>query len=139
MAYYKDITPSIRDGELVGYGSDEDLDAIKNSLKNLFLIREGEVPGKPHIGSPVGLFVFDNIGYFEERTIETAFANTVELFEPRVTVSSLSIETAPEYNTVTVYLEYFVTFRERTEFQTTRFSLAHNEMTSIRTRNSKGA
>ena len=134
MAYYTDISPKNDVSSQVGYVLVEDIEAVKNSLINLFTIEKGQVPGKPWLGSPITPFLFDNIGYFEERTIETSFRNTIKRFEPRVRVESLKVISSPEYNRISIYLEFFVLINNTKSFQNLRFSLAHNEMTNITTR-----
>jgi len=66
MAVYNDITPKYENRTNVGYNSVSDLDAINNSLKNLFTIELGEVPGKPWLGNPISIYLFDNIGFLKK-------------------------------------------------------------------------
>ena len=136
MAYYRDIIPKIRNNALLGYNLVEDLDAVKNSLINLFTIEKGEVPGKPWLGNPLSIFLFDNIGFFEERTMETAFKNTIDLYEPRVQVTKLTVTNSPEYNRISVFVQYVVLINNTETFDNIRITLAHNEMTNIDTRQS---
>lgn len=136
MAYYKDITARTNNNQLVGYDIVEDLEAVKNSLVNLFTIEKGEVPGKPWLGNPLSVFLFDNIGFFEERTMETSFKNTISLYEPRVRVQSLTVTNSPEYNRISIFVQYIVLINNTETFDNLRISLAHNEMTSIATRQS---
>lgn len=138
MAYYKDIKPKYSTEGQIGYSDSEDMEAIKNSLKNLFLIKKGEVPGKPWLGSPLTIFLFDNIGFFEEKTIKTSFTNTVETFEPRVKIINLTIDGNYEHNSLTINLDYYVIFSGENIYQNLRFSLSHNEMTNIDLRKTQG-
>lgn len=134
MAYYNDIKPKFSNDGIIGYDIVEDVEAVKNALINLFTIRKGEVPGKPWLGNPLSLFLFDNIGFFEQKTMETSFRNTISLYEPRVRISRLTVNTSPEYNRISIYLEFWVLINNRETFENLRISLAHNEMTSIATR-----
>jgi len=134
MSYYTDIVPKTNEEDVVGYKLIHDIDAVKNSLINLFTIRKGEVPGKPWLGSPLTPYLFDNIGFFEEKAIQTAFKNTVALYEPRVDIQSLRVVASPEYNRITVTIKFYVLINNTKTFENLRFSLAHNEMTSIVTR-----
>jgi len=134
MAYYRDLAPRKVNDKLVGYQVSEDLLAVKNSLRNLFSIRLGTVPGKPWLGNPIDVHVFDNIGFFEKRTIEDAFRNVIEKFEPRVEIASLGIEVSNEFQQVTVYMEYYVLIDSAEVYDNLRISLAQNEMTAIVTR-----
>lgn len=135
MAYYRDLSPRKVNDALVGYNVSEDLEAVKNSLKNLFSIRLGTVPGKPWLGNPIDIHIFDNIGFFEKRTIQDAFINVIEKFEPRVDISSIDIKVSDEFQQITVYMEYYVLIESAEVYDNLRISLAQNEMTSIITRN----
>jgi len=128
---YADITPKIKNGDQIGYSISTDLLAIQNSLKNLFTIELGEVPGKPWLGNPISLYLFDNIGHFEERAIETALRNVLEFYEPRVNLISIKIDKQDEYNSINIIIEYIIYIDNKEQFQTIDFSLAHNSMTSI--------
>jgi len=131
---YSDIVPRIANNKLIGYKTVTNADAIANSLRNLFLIRKGEVPGKPWLGNPVTVFLFDNIGYFEQQSIRTSFINTLQNFEPRIEVVSIDIKVEPAYNTVDMYLEYSILFGEKNKIENIRMTLAYNNMTTIQTR-----
>ena len=51
---YRDIKPKIDESKaLRGYNTVEDLEAIKNSLRNIFLVNKNECPGKPKFGNPL--------------------------------------------------------------------------------------
>ncbi len=139
MPYYKDIQPVYSMIGQIGYNNLEDLNAISNSLRNLFMIRQGEVPGKPWLGNNINSFLFENIGFFEEKSIKTSFANTVQSFEPRVLIKDLKVSSIPEKNETSVYLEYYVLIEDEQVFQTTSFSLNYNEMTNLTMRRLQGA
>lgn len=134
MATYTDITPKFSNNSLIGYDKVTDLEAINNSIMNLFSIQQGEVPGKPWLGSPISVFVFDNIGFFEEKQLETNLRNTLELYEPRVELIDLTIDSQPEYNSLNIDIQYVIIIDVEEIFETVSFSLAHNSMTSISTR-----
>ena len=136
MAYYTDIVPRVDGENLVGYGLVEDVDSVKNALINLFTIEKGEVPGKPWLGNPLSIFLFDNIGFFEQKTMETSFKNTIDLYEPRVQLEKLTVTPSPEYNRITIYLEFYVLINNTETLENLRISLAHNEMTNIAIRQS---
>lgn len=134
MAKYFDISPKLLSGKHIGYDTVTDIDAIKNSLKNLFTIRKGEVPGKPWLGSPLTPYLFDNIGFFEERTIETVLMNTLEKYEPRVRLINIEVKQQQEYNSLYIVLNFIVYINNNEVFESLTFSLAHNTMTTIQTR-----
>ena len=135
MAAYTDLTPKYLNGSMVGYDIVEDLEAIKTSLRNLFLINVGEVPGKPWLGNPISLYVFDNIGYFEERTIEIALRNVLDKYEPRVQLINMKITKKNDQNSIDIVINYNALIDNRNVFDSLAFNLAHNELTMIATRN----
>ena len=134
MSNYVDISPKKLNNKLVGYGIKEDLEAVENSLKNLFTIRKGEVPGKPFLGNPLPIYLFDNIGFFEKKSIKTAMINVVEKYEPRVKIVDIKIEEHKEYNAINIIMDYIVFFENKEIFRKTEFSLSNN-MTNLLIRN----
>lgn len=134
MASYTDIVPKLTGSEHVGYGTVTDIDAIKNSLRNLFTIKLGEVPGKPWLGNPLPAYLFDNIGFFEERAMETALRNVIDKFEPRVSLTGITVDNQPEYNSINILLKYVVYIEGIERYQELSLSLVANDMTTIQTR-----
>ena len=131
---YSDVTPKYANNKLIGYSTVNDDAAIANSLRNLFLIRKGEVPGKPWVGNPVTVFLFDNIGHFEEQSIKTSFINTIQNFEPRIEIVKVDIKVESAYNTVDIYLDYYTLYGDKQKMENIRLTLAYNNMTTITTR-----
>jgi len=129
---YRDIFPklSVR-GILTGWSDAIDEEAIKNSLRNLFAINLGQVPGKPWLGNPLNIYLFDNISYFEEKAIKAAFINTIDKFEPRVNIIDVKIEIEPEYNSVNIFIVYTLNIGDINKVRNYRFSLNYNTMTNI--------
>jgi phage baseplate assembly protein W len=83
-----------------------DFDLIKRDLLNAFLIREGEVPGRPDLGSKIWNFVFEPLN----REIRDQIDNEVRRIvgsDPRLGIDRLDIST--NHNTVVV--EVAVTVR----------------------------
>ena len=134
MAVYTDIIPKYENRTNIGYDTVSDLDSINNSLKNLFTIELGEVPGKPWLGNPVSIYLFDNIGFFEERAIETALRNILEKFEPRVSLIGLKIIKEDEYNSINIILDYSAFINGQEVFENINLSVAHNMLTNISSR-----
>jgi len=129
MGYdYKDITPK---PNKYGYDSAYDEEAVKQSLKNLFLINQGEVPGKPWLGNPLNIFLFDNIGYFEIQGIKAAFINLIEKYEPRVKILELHIIDNLEYNAINIDITYAILIGEKNTITNYRFSLGYNTLTNL--------
>jgi len=134
MAVYNDIRTKYENRVPVGYDSVTELDAINNSIKNLFTIELGEVPGKPWLGNPISLYLFDNIGFFQERAIETALKNVLNKYEPRVNLISIKINKQEEYNSLSAIINYSAFIHGTEVFQSLDLSMAHNTLTSVSTR-----
>ena len=129
MAVYTDLSPRTKDEVQVGYQLAEDIQAIENSIKNLFTIEIGEVPGKPWLGNPISVFLFDNMGFFEEKAMEVAMQNVLEKYEPRVRLISININKEQEYNYLEIVINYVIYINSQEIFR--NLSISHNSMTSI--------
>jgi len=131
MYNYKDIIPKHTTVGNIGYDEVFDELAVQESLKNLFIINQGEVPGKPQIGNPLNIFLFDNIGYFEVQGIKTAFINMMEKYEPRVKIVDLDIKEESEYNNISISITYIIMIGDRNTVRNYRFSIGYNTMTNL--------
>ena len=129
---YKDISPYYKNKSNIGYDSDENEDAILNSLRNLFLISMGQVPGKPWLGNPINVNLFENISPFIERSIEKAFINTITNFEPRVEIEKVIVQNMTNQpNTVDVELRYYNLIEDKNLLKNYRFSINYNSITNL--------
>lgn len=62
-----------------------DLDAIKQSVKNLVLTNFGEKLFKPNFGGNVTSLLFENVSVFSEIVIRDEIKRVLALYEPRIT------------------------------------------------------
>jgi phage baseplate assembly protein W len=101
---YVDINPEkrISDRSLIGYNTVTQIEAIKNSLRNLFLIPLGGVPGKPWFGNGLYEILFDPMDQFTEKFIREHIKNQLEKYEPRVQLLNIEVISSPEYNKIDV-------------------------------------
>lgn len=132
---YVDILPVRDSNNNLHYSKSYNTEAINNSIKNLFNLELGEVPGKPWLGNPLSIYLFDNIGYFEQRSIEISIRNTLELYEPRISVDYVYITNLKEYNTLEINIGYYIVIDGQRIFEDLKFKHSHNNITSIKTRN----
>ena len=70
--------------DLVSLKDDLDIEAIKNSIRNIFLVQKNTVPGKPWFGSPLSKDLFDLFDNMKGELIELAIKNAIQIWEPRV-------------------------------------------------------
>jgi len=137
---FKDIRPtfiSTEQNKQNGYQSVFDEDAILQSLKNLFFISTGEVPGKPWLGNPLALVLFEPLDVFQKNTVKACFINVVERFEPRVEIKDVIIDIYPENNLIEIELVYINLLNTSKEMKSYRFDLSYNNITNIITREIK--
>jgi len=126
---YRDLQSKISNDVLIGFDDSYDLEAIKNSLRNIFLVQKNTVPGKPWFGNPLETDVFDLFDTTTEETIESAIRSEIGKFEPRVQVISLSVELMPEYNRIVVELEYQAIVSNKVVTDTLYMPFNHNNLT----------
>jgi len=128
---YVDISSPKNSYGSVYYERDYDIDAINNSIMNLFSIELGEVPGKPWLGNPLSFYLFDNIGYFEQRSIEISIRNTLSLYEPRVEIDYVYVKMEDDTNSMEINIGYYTLLGSQEVFEDLKFKYSHNNMTSI--------
>ena len=82
--------------------------AIINSVKNLVSTNHYERPFRPEIGSNIRRLLFENIDTVIAAQLERAIVETIENFEPRVQVSTITAIADPDHNGYKMVLEFFV-------------------------------
>jgi phage baseplate assembly protein W len=82
--------------------------AVINSVKNLILTNHYEKPFRPQIGSNIRKLLFENIDSIIAAQIESAVVETINNFEPRVSVSEITAIPDPDNNRYKLQLEFFV-------------------------------
>lgn len=95
--------------------------AVINSIKNLVLTNHYERPFQPELGSNVSKLLFENLDFVTASSLEREIRQTIENFEPRVTV--YRIMAIPDYdnNGFSVDMEFLL--KNRTEPITITFFL----------------
>jgi phage baseplate assembly protein W len=84
-----------------------DLNAIRNSLKNLFNTIPGERILLPDYGSDIRNYVFEPMTEILGKTIGDEITSAIGKWEPRVNLNSVDITGDPDLNeyTIVLYLE----------------------------------
>jgi phage baseplate assembly protein W len=85
-----------------------DDDAVKNSVKNLILTSFYERPFHSEVGSPIKSMLFEPATPILGSMIKQAIINTINNYEPRVSLSDVIVNSSPDYNSVYVTIEYTI-------------------------------
>ena len=85
-----------------------DENAVKNSIKNLILTRHFERPFRSAIGSNVTSLLFELEGPALVALVEKEIINTIENFEPRVTVLQVDVSILPESNSLQANIFFLI-------------------------------
>jgi phage baseplate assembly protein W len=90
-----------------------DENAIKQSLKNLLLTRNFERPFHSEIGSPIRALMFEPAGPMFSVMLERSILDVITNFEPRVEVTSVTVDDYSDANAVGVSIEFKIVNTER--------------------------
>lgn len=82
--------------------------AIVNSIKNLVLTNFYERPFRPQLGSNVRRLLFENVDMVVAAQLERAIEETINNYEPRVQVSSVTAVATADENRYNIRLEFFI-------------------------------
>jgi phage baseplate assembly protein W len=95
--------------------------AVINALKNLILTNHYERPFQPDIGSNVRKLLFENLDIVTAAALEKEITQTINNFEPRVSVLGITVLPDFDNNTFNVTLNFNII--NRTEPVTISFLL----------------
>jgi len=82
-----------------------DVEAVKQSVRNILLTRRGEKFFDPDFGGSLTEFLFDNFDSIVEAEMEQRVRSTLANYEPRVKVLSLKVEDLSYRNALNMALE----------------------------------
>lgn len=97
------VNPSSRDIRPV-----KDLGAIKNSVRNLILTNKLERPFQPEIGSNLTKLLFEPADPITISLIKEDIINTIENYEPRVSLKLVEVEDYSDRNAYFVSVDFRV-------------------------------
>ena len=78
-----------------------DEEAVKASLRNLISTRHYERPFHPEIGCQIHSLLFENFSPVTAQVMKKTIYDTINKFEPRVTVLDVIIREKPDNNDIT--------------------------------------
>lgn len=85
--------------------------AVVNSIKNLILTNHYERPFQPDVGSNVQKLLFDNMDNITAAAIKREILQTIQNFEPRVSVQTINVVPDFDNNTFNIGMEFYITNR----------------------------
>jgi|TARA_R110002050_G_scaffold165264_6_gene295609 phage baseplate assembly protein W len=106
---YKDIDLSFTANALTGdIGKKLDVNAVKQSMKNLLFIHPFERKFHPEIGSPLNKMLFENMAPGTEKVLQKIIQQLLENFEPRVRMESIIVKPDYDNNLYSILIKFFV-------------------------------
>lgn len=91
-----------------------DIEAIKQSVRNILLTRRGEKFFDPDFGGSLTEFLFENFDPVIEAEMEMRIINTLRNYEPRVRVLNIEITDLSDRNALNLVLEVQILSPENT-------------------------
>lgn len=85
-----------------------DEEAIKASVRNLIQTKNFERPFHPEIGSQIYSLLFENFTPVIAQVMKKTIFDTIEKFEPRVTVTEVKIQERPDSNELGVDIQFLI-------------------------------
>jgi phage baseplate assembly protein W len=82
--------------------------AVIRSVRNLLLTNHFERLFNPDIGSNLTGLLFENINQSTTVAIENEIRNTINNYEPRVTIDSIAVSALPDQNAYSVRLTFYI-------------------------------
>jgi len=98
-----------------------DVDAVKQSVKDLVLTQHFERPFHPELGCNVTTMLFENATAITAISIKRDIQDVITNFEPRVQLQNVVVNVSPDQNGFDVTITYYVL--NIAEVQTVNFFL----------------
>jgi len=101
---YTQNSEFLKKSELIDLKVDYDLNAIKNSIRNIFLTNRGEKLLNPYFGIGLTNFVFEQVSESTAKTIGDTIVDNINTFESRVKIVKVNIVAKEEDNSYLINL-----------------------------------
>lgn len=96
-----------------------DIDAIKNSVKNIVLTEIGTRPFNPEFGTQVKSLLFENIDAITQRQITTEIEDGIRKFEPRISRFNVKVTANSDRNSYDIRIIFQTTYSQTEEIKFT--------------------
>jgi phage baseplate assembly protein W len=98
-------TDAVQSGDIL---VDYDVEAIKNSLRNIFTTKKGQKILNPAFGSALEQYLFTQITEANAKAIGNEILNDISKNEPRVEVSNIIVNAKEEQNLYQIAVYYTI-------------------------------
>ena len=92
----------------------KDKAAIVQAIQGILLTRKGERPFQPNLGCDVQNMLFEPLDYASAGTIKQEIRETIDRYEPRVTVGKITCNPDFDNNGYNVEMQYTIVGRNDT-------------------------
>ena len=107
---FKGVHPNLKD--IIAL---KDIDAVKQSVKNLILTNHGERPFQPEIGSNITRLLFEPADTFTASAISREVKAVLKRFEPRVTNITVQVFDNSDRNAYSITIGFTVVFSDEAQ------------------------
>lgn len=82
--------------------------AVIRSVRYLLLTKKFERPFQSNIGSRIEQLLFEPVDYLTAQSLKSEIENTIQNFEPRVSLTQVTIYEKPDNNAYSVTIEFYI-------------------------------
>lgn len=121
---YKDYSKVVKNNSLNVNTTNEEANAINNSIKNILTTTVGTVPGKPEFGSNIARYTFEQMDFITENIIREDILLSLRRYEPRINIQNIELRSVPEYNKYIIDILYSYRVQSVVKTETASISIA---------------
>jgi phage baseplate assembly protein W len=113
---YRDLHLDLQQEKSIGYGTnsvkakdiliDDDILAIKNSLRNIFMTKKGEKLLSPEFGCAFEQYLFEPVNETIANIMGRDILETIQNLEDRIIIDKIKIEPFPDENLYKIQIIY---------------------------------
>jgi phage baseplate assembly protein W len=96
-------------------------DQIKANLANLLLTNPGERLMNPVFGTNLRGFLFEGVTNENIERMKNSILNSISLYLPEITITSLIIQPNTDYNLIDIFLDYIINISQTPDQVTVQF------------------
>ncbi len=110
MAIYKDINFTFEKDSVEGIPPVEDEDSINQSIINILMTQQQEVPFDPLFGSGIRNLLFEKMNKITEYSLKQEIIFALNNHEPRIEINTITIEPNYDNHEYTITIDYSIIY-----------------------------